>query len=157
MPFHERVQEGSRLKHWPVSIEATYLYTAGVAGEKFFTELKESGKILATECKGCAIEYLPPRVYCERCFADLSDSWHAVAPSGVVEAFTVMRRGLDGKTLEKPEVRAVVRMGKGTGALIHRVLAPPGKVEAGSKVKVVLKPAAKRQGNILDIEGFDLA
>jgi hypothetical protein len=156
MPFHDRIQEASRFKHWPVSIEATYLYTAGVAGERFFNELKKSGKLLATECDACAVEYLPPRIYCEACFADLSKSWHEVKPVGVVEAVTVLRRGLDGKPLDKPEVRALVRMGKGTGGLIHRVLAPPGKVAAGTIVKVRLKPKAKRQANILDIEGFEL-
>lgn len=154
MPFHERIQNAARLRHWPVSIEATYLYTAGVAGEKFFNELRKTGKILATECAGCAVEYLPPRIYCERCFGDLSATWHAVRPEGVVESFTVLRRGLDGAPLDPPEVRALVRMGKGQGALIHRLLVPPDQVEVGMRVKPRLKPAGKRQANILDIEGF---
>jgi len=157
MPFHERNKNAGEFKHWPVSIEATYLYTAGVGGARFFEALQKDGKILATECKGCAIEYLPPRIYCERCFADLSESWHEVAPSGVIAGFTVMRSGLDGKRLEKPEVRALVRLGKGTGALIHRVLADPAKVAVGAKVKAKLKAKGQRKGNILDIEGFELA
>lgn len=157
MPFHDRIQEASRFKHWPVSIEATYLYTAGVAGERFFTELKKTGKLLATECKHCDVEYVPPRIYCEACFADLSKSWHEVKPVGVIEVFTVLRRGLDGKPLKAPEVRALVRLGKGTGGLIHRVLAPPSKVKAGATVKLRLKAKAKREANILDIEGFELA
>ena len=156
MPFHERIQGGTEYKHWPVSIEATYIYTAGVAGEKFFTELKKKGKILATTCGGCDIEYLPPRVYCECCFADISNTWHAVKPEGVIEAFTVLRTDLDGKLLKVPEVRAMVRMGKGTGGLIHRVLAAPDKVANGAKVKARIKPKGKRQANILDIEGFVL-
>ncbi|HEX9709055.1 MAG TPA: Zn-ribbon domain-containing OB-fold protein [Candidatus Thermoplasmatota archaeon] len=110
--------------------------------------------MLATECSACGVEYLPPRVYCERCFADLSGSWHAVKPEGVVESFTVLRRGLDGAVLDPPEVRAVVRMGKGQGALIHRLLIPPGRVRVGAAVKPKLKPRAARKGNILDIEGF---
>ena len=156
MPFHDRQQGAETFKHWPVSIDATYLYTAGVAGARFFGALQKDGKILATECTGCAIEYLPPRIYCERCFADLSKSWHEVAPSGVVAGLTVMRFGLDGKALGSPEVRALVRLGKGTGGLIHRVLADPAKVKMGTRVVLRLKPRAKRQGNLLDIEGFEL-
>jgi uncharacterized OB-fold protein len=154
VPFHERIQNASRLRHWPVTIEATYLYTAGVAGERFFGELKKSGKILATECAGCGVEYLPPRVYCERCFGDIGGSWHAVAPTGVVESFTVLRRALDGSQMDPPEVRAVVRMGRGQGALIHRLLVPPEDAFVGMQVKAKLKPRAKRNGDILDIEGF---
>ena len=154
MPFHDRIQNAARLRHWPVTIEATYLYTSGVAGERFFNELKKTGKLLATECTGCGVEYLPPRIYCERCFADLSKTWHAVKPEGVVESFTVLRRALDGTAMDPPEVRAVVRMGKGQGALIHRLLVPPGEAAVGMRVKLKLKPARKRQANLLDIEGF---
>ncbi len=154
MPFHERIDNAARLKHWPVSIEATYLYTAGVAGERFFGELKRTGKILATECTGCGVEYLPPRIYCERCFSDIGGSWHAVKPDGVVESFTVLRRSLDGEALDPPEVRAVVRMGKGQGAIIHRLLIPPEKVEVGTPVRAKMKPKSRRKGDILDIEGF---
>jgi uncharacterized OB-fold protein len=154
VPVHDRIQNAARLRHWPVTIEATYLYTAGVAGERFFNELKKTGKVLATDCASCGLEYLPPRVYCERCFADLSDTWHAVKPAGVVESFTVLRRALDGSPMEPPEVRAVVRMGKGQGALIHRLLVPPDEAAVGMRVKLKLKPAAKRQANMLDIEGF---
>lgn len=154
MPFHDRIQNAARLRHWPVTIDATYLYTSGLAGERFFTELKKTGKILATECGSCGIEYLPPRVYCERCFADIGDSWHAVSPNGVVESFTVLRRALDGSAMDPPEVRAVVRLGKGQGALIHRLLVPPDRVSVGMEVKAMLKPRAKRNADILDIEGF---
>lgn len=157
MPYNDRKNSAKDFHHWPVAIEATYIYTAGVAGTKFFDALKKQGKILATECKGCGVEYLPPRIYCENCFADLGNSWHEVAPTGTIAGFTVMRFGLDGKKLAKPEVRAMVRLGKGTGAIMHRVLADPAKLKAGAKVKARLKPKGQRKGNILDIEGFELA
>ena len=157
MPYNDRKNAAHDFKHWPVAIEATYIYTAGVAGTKFFDALKKQGKILATECKSCAIEYLPPRIYCENCFADLGASWHDVGTTGTVAGFTVMRFGLDGKKLARPEVRAMVRMGKGTGALMHLVLADPAKVKAGAKVKAKLKAKGGRKGTILDIEGFELA
>jgi uncharacterized OB-fold protein len=156
MPFNDRRNQSKEFKHWPVAIEATYIYTAGVAGTVFFDALKKKGQILATECKHCDREYLPPRVYCELCFADLSDSWHAVDPTGSIAAFTVMRYGLDGKALGKPEVRALVRMGRGTGGIMHRVLAHPAEVQPFAQVKAKLKPKAKRTGTILDIEGFEL-
>jgi uncharacterized OB-fold protein len=156
MPYNDRKNDPKGFRHWDVAIEATYIYTAGVAGTKFFDALKKQGKILATECKGCKVEYLPPRVYCENCFEDLSDSWHDVGLSGTVAASTVMRYGLDGARLAKPEVRAMVRMGSGTAAILHRVLADPARVKPGAKVKAQLKAKAKRRGDILDIEGFKL-
>lgn len=155
MTFHERTQQATRLTTWPVSIDATYIYTAGVAGERFFTALRDDGKILATRCRACDVEYLPPRIFCERCFADVSDTWHEVAPEGTVAAITVVRRDLDGRALPKPEVRALVRLGKGTGGIIHRVLAEPGRVAVGARVRAKLKPRAERKGNILDIAGFE--
>ena len=45
MPFHERSNAAPEFKHWPVSIEATYLYTAGVAGAKFFEALLMGVKV----------------------------------------------------------------------------------------------------------------
>lgn len=156
MTFYERTQSTTGLKHWTTSMDATYLYTAGVAGERFFTALRDDGKLLATACAACSVEYLPPRVFCEHCFADLGQSWHEVKPEGTIEAFTILRRGLDDKPLTKPEVRALVRLGKGTGGLLHKVLAPPEKVAAGARARMKLKPRSQREARITDIEGFEL-
>lgn len=156
MPFYERTTRAQDLKHWSAAMEATYLYTAGLAGERFFTALRDDGKLLATRCDACKVEYLPPRVFCERCFADVQGSWHEVKPEGTIEAFTVLRRDLDDKPLAKPEVRALVRLGQGTGGLMHRVLAAPEKVRVGARVKMRLRPRAQREARITDIEGFEL-
>src|SRR5207247_10607474 len=65
-------------------------YTAGVAGERFFQTLRSRGVLAVTRCAECQVTYLPPRLYCERCFADLSQAWAEVAPGGRVHTYTVV-------------------------------------------------------------------
>jgi len=48
--------------HWHGDMEAQYIYTAGIAGERFFRELKDNGKLVGTRCPKCDITYMPPRM-----------------------------------------------------------------------------------------------
>ena len=52
-----------KLHHLVGDMEADYIYTPGVAGDKFFKALRDEGKFLATHCEPCNHTYLPPRMY----------------------------------------------------------------------------------------------
>src|SRR2546422_9608715 len=95
-----------------------YLYTAGVAGERFFQTLRRKGVFAVTTCAECQVTYLPPRLYCERCFADLSGAWAEVAPSGRVHTYTVVHEDQDGRPLDPPQVVAFVRIDGTSGGRI---------------------------------------
>jgi len=131
-----------------------YLYTSGLAGEKFFTALKEEGKILGAKCRSCGITYVPPRIYCELCFASL-ENYVDVGLRGRVRSFTIARIDKEGNKLEEPEIFAIIAFNENTTGFLHKL----GEVESselkiGMEVEAVLKPKGKREGKITDISYF---
>lgn len=128
-----------------------FRYTVGLAGEKFFRELKDNGRLLASRCPKCNLNYLPPRIFCERCMSKLEE-YVEIESTGVVEAVTVCRWDSEGKDLAQPVCVALVRFPSAHGGLIHKI---NGKLSIGDKVRLVLKEKAKRTGSILDIQTFE--
>jgi uncharacterized OB-fold protein len=132
-----------------------YLYTAGVAGERFFQTLKTRGVFCATTCPQCRITYLPPRLYCEHCFADLSDTWSEVAPQGRVHSYTIVHQGQDGQPLKVPQIIAFVRIDGSDGGLTGRLLHIQSQdVRLEMLVDATLLPPRQRRGRLDDIVGF---
>lgn len=139
---------------WAGDMPVGQLYTVGLAGERFLRELMEHGRFLATRCDGCRYTYLPPRLYCERCFSRL-DRWLEVGPHGVVRTHTVAHLDRKGRKLNRPAILALVQLDGADGLLIHYLRGvKPGQVRAGLRVAPVLRPRSQRQGSILDIQGF---
>ena len=137
-------------------MEADYIYTSGVAGERFFVALRDSGRLLASRCKACKLDYLPPRIFCEDCFAELKD-FVEVPAEGLVAAFTVAHLDRTGAKLEEPQLWAFVTFKGVKGGLVHRLLVPKDAARPGMRVRVKVKPRESRTGTILDIEGFEPA
>lgn len=132
-----------------------FLYTAGVAGKRFFQTVKTKGVFTATTCRQCEITYLPPRVYCEQCFADLSDAWSEVASTGRVHTFAVVHRDQHGQPLDPPQIVAYVRIDGTDGGLIGPVVrASPSQVQLEMPVEAVFRPSRERRGTLDDIVGF---
>jgi len=128
-----------------------FRYTAGLAGERFLREIKDNGRLVATRCSKCDLNYLPPRIYCERCMSKL-DEYVTIENTGTVETFTICREDSDGKDLPQPATVALVRFPSVHGGLVHKV---NGEVSVGDKVRVVFREKSKRTGSILDIEYFE--
>jgi hypothetical protein len=128
-----------------------FRYTAGLAGEKFFREIKENAGLIASRCLKCGLNYLPPRIYCERCLSRLEE-YVPVENVGVVSAFTSCRYDSEGKELHEPVTLALVRFPSAHGGLVHRV---KGSVAVGDKVRIVFREKSSRTGSILDIEHFE--
>lgn len=150
----ERLERVDEAKAWPGEIPITSRYTVGLAGERFFREIKDNARFLGTRCQGCGITYVPPRLYCERCFAKLDD-WVEVKPTGTVHTYTVLHLALDGSPLEEPEILAFIVLDGSDGGLVHRLgEVAPDEVEIGMRVEAVFKPKAERKGSMLDIEYF---
>jgi len=150
----DRISDPREIKHWPGHMETDYVYTLGVAGERFFREIKENGRIMGAKCERCGVVFVPARMYCERCFEKLDD-WVDVGKRGVVHAFTIAYVDMDGCRLKEPVVYAVVKMNGTEGGLVHRL----GEVdleelEIGMAVEAVFKPKAQREGSINDIRYF---
>lgn len=145
------------VNRWLGEIPIQSLYTAGVGGQLFFKALKEKGELVGTRCRPCHQVYLPARHFCERCFAELTDKIR-VKREGIVRSFTFCYVDRDGRRLKQPSGLALVQLEGATTLLLHRLLDvdDPSHLSIGSRVKVVIKPKAKRAGSILDIEGFRL-
>jgi len=127
-----------------------YEYTAGVAGERFLRGLK-AGKILAGYCSNCKEASLPPRIYCVKCFGEITRLIR-VRAIGRVAAMTTTLRAQDGERLEEPANFAYVTFDGVTGGILHRVV---GRARVGSSVKPRFKKRRDRKGSILDLEGFE--
>ncbi len=139
---------------WHGEIPVEFLYTAGVAGERFLGELRDHGRLMGTRCASCGVIYLPPRMYCEQCFSRLTE-WVEVPPRGRIFAFTVVRQDRKGKALGAPIIAAIISFEGVKGGLIHRIEGTaPGDLKPGLIVEAVIKGREARTGSILDIESF---
>ena len=154
MTFLERTTDARKFRHWEGDVEADYIYTSGVAGERFFVALRDEGRVLASRCKACKLDYLPPRMFCEDCFAELTEYVDVLQP-GRVASVTVAHVDRTGAKLSHPQVWAFVAFDGIRGGLLHRLLVAPKQARAGLSVRVRLKPRDGRTGTIADIEGFE--
>jgi len=154
MSLIERITKVDDARVWYDDMPIESVYTVGIAGERFFRAIKDRGAITGTVCPTCDLTYLPPVMYCERCFAEL-DEWVELSTKGTVYTHTVLRLSLEEETLEEPQILALIRMEGVHGGLVHRLgEVNPEEVEFGMAVEAVFSPQNQREGSILDIEYF---
>ena len=154
MAITEKINDTTVPTFWEGAIPVRYVYTYGLAGEKFFRTVKDKGTFLATYCEDCDISFVPPKVYCDSCFKEL-DSYIDVGTIGYVETFTLSFMNMDGSEKQVPELLAMVRIGDTDGGLIHYLKGfEIDEIGIGMPVKAIFKPMAKRTGSIEDIIGF---
>lgn len=144
----KKVEKNIEIRHWKGEIPVYFLYTAGVAGERFFQGLKE-GKLLASRCPQCGKRYIPPRIYCEECLSEI-EGFFEVEPLGTVESFTEVYLTSDEKRLKEPVLLVLTRIEGTDCALLLKGL---GKVKMGDRVKVVFEE--ERKGRMEDIKGVE--
>jgi len=149
----DKVSDPKDVILWEDRIPVRHRYTPGVAGEAFFTALRDRGELLASRCEACGITYCPARLFCERCFAGPLEAGLTVGPQGTLESFSVGYVGVEGEPLEEPVTVGLVRLDGADTVLVHFVV-DAGDLEAGMRVETVLEPKTKRTGSILDIRGF---
>jgi uncharacterized protein len=129
-------------------------YMPGVAGEVFFTALRDRGVLLGSRCESCSYTYVPARLFCERCFAELSADTE-VGPQGTLVSFTIGFVGIEGEPLDETETFGLVRLDGADAVLLHRMLDVGDEpLEIGERVEAVIRNPNGREGSILDIEGF---
>ncbi len=150
----DKITQVSQTKPWHGQIPVYGQYTYGIAGERFFREIKANGRIMGAKCSSCNLTYVPPRIYCERCFSELTE-WLQIPDRGAVHTFTVSHVDLDGNRLDEPLIVAFVEFDGVHGGIVHRLgEVEPDQVYIGMPVEMRLKSKAKRTGSILDISYF---
>ncbi len=154
MALKERLNKNIEAKVWYGELPVESLYTVGIAGEKFFRAIKDKGIFLGTKCHKCEMVYVPPKIYCERCFEKLED-YVEVAQCGSLESFTCVHIGLDGERLEEPVFIGLIRLDGVSTCLVHKLGETTiEELCMGMRVCAVFKPKAKREGSINDILYF---
>jgi uncharacterized OB-fold protein len=134
-------------------IRMPYTWSVGATGSRFLVALRDRAVILGNRCDRCGTVYVPPRKNCGRCFLPIdAESWREVGPQGVVETFTVVRRGHALHPVPAPFAYALIRLDGADVGFLHIVRTGLDRLEAGVRVRAVF--AARPSGNILDIEGF---
>jgi hypothetical protein len=152
--MREKVARPDQVRRWPGDFPVAHRYTPGVAGEAFLTALRDRGAVLGSRCERCAYTYVPARLFCERCFAELAADVE-LGPGGTLVSFTIGFAGVEGDPLDRPLTLGLVRLDGADAVLLHHVLDRGDEpLEIGERVEVVLRPAAERTGSILDILGF---
>jgi uncharacterized OB-fold protein len=129
-----------------------FRYTPGVGNTEFLEALRDRGVFLGSRCDSCAVTYLPARIFCERCLAELSPGVEC-GPGGELVSWTTGHIGVDGEPLEDPVTVGLVRLDGADTVLMHRLLVDASP-QIGQRVEPVLRPRTDRVASILDIEGF---
>jgi uncharacterized OB-fold protein len=127
-----------------------FRYTPGVGGTAFFEALRDRGVLLGSRCSSCEVTYLPTRLFCERCFAELAADTEC-GPGGTLESFTVAHVGIDGEPLAEPVTWATVKLDGADTVMVHRLIDTPAP-EVGLRVRAVVRE--QRTASIQDLEGF---
>lgn len=127
-------------------------YDVGPTNGRFFAALRDHGKIMATRCTHCDHVYLPPRISCHECFAELHD-WVEVSDIGTLVSFTIVREPGMLQPIARPYVVGLVKLDGADTSLVHYLgEVDPEAVKIGMRVRAVL--AEERAGNIWDIRYF---
>ncbi len=150
----DKIRDPRKIHHEIGHMECDYIYTAGIAGERFYLALRDEGKLLATRCEECEITFMPPRIYCDQCFAELT-KYIEVPSTGEIGSYTLTYYDRNGDLLPEPMALAFIKIDKTNGGLIHRVdEIKPSSLKIGTKVQAVFKEKSKRKGALTDITYF---
>jgi len=128
-------------KSFPGKIPLNYVYTTGIAGEKFYTDLTE-GKLSGTFCEACDAVHIPPTAFCEFNMEQLDPQAAArdVEPEGVVVGFTEVHEDRSGHMLETPETILQVVFPDTVGSLFGKFQGDSEDVGIGMSVTLVPSP-----------------
>ncbi len=129
-----------------------YLYTVGIAGEKFFKALKEK-RIIGNKCESCDRTYVPPKIYCEDCFDELGDdSYKDMEAKGTLFSFTEVFYDHRGDQLKTPYYLGLIKIHGSHTTLFHRLV---NLTEPSIGMDLKAQWNEKRVGSIFDLVGFE--
>ncbi|MHC4778299.1 MAG: Zn-ribbon domain-containing OB-fold protein, partial [Planctomycetota bacterium] len=152
MAMTERTQKNVDATFWRGEIPMSYIYTAGRAGDVFYSTIRDEGKFIGARCDKCGVVLCPPQIFCEACFEKIEGKWVDLPGTGVVHTFTVSHETYDEQPKE-PTIVAFIRLDGADGGLFHWIKdVDPCDLGIGMPVEPVFKPKDQRVGSILDIE-----
>ncbi len=148
----------SEFVHVTHTMNLTWRYGAGAHFREFIAALRARAQILGKRCPVCARVYLPPRVVCGNCYAELGE-WVEVKETGTVRAFTVVHTPIIDPTTGQPRplpyAMALIQL-DGADTTLNHYLAENDpatlRVRIGMRVRAVWRE--QRTGMLTDIVHF---
>ena len=156
MTFLEKQTDPTSPMHWRGNMQADYLYTSGVAGDKFFKHLMKNDSFLVSRCLQCKKVFFPPRLFCEDCFCEIPDKeWFEVPPTGTIRLYTVVTIDTYGKKLEEPKIVGIINIDKTDGAILGIIKTNNFEEDLRDvQVEAVFRSKSEREGTLKDILYF---
>jgi hypothetical protein len=129
-------------------------YFAGRLGSKFIIALRDKKKITGVRCETCSITFIPPREYCEHCWAKISENWVDLGNEGELVNYTVVRYNDKHLPKKAPYILGQIKLTGADTPLTHIVTGvDPRDVRLGMKLKAVF--ADRPTNTIMDLDHFE--
>ena len=137
-----------------------YEWSIGLYGSKFFQEIKQNRRFVGIRCNGCGKVYVPPRRVCGPCFQELTELV-TLSDTGVITAFSVVNYPFidpnTGAQRPIPYTYGYIKLDGADNIFSHIINETDlSKIKVGMKVRAIFKDTAEMQGNIQDIQYFDI-
>ena len=146
-----------------------YEWSLGIYGSKFFQEIRENQRFVGIRCTQCGRVRVPPRRVCGSCYLEL-DQLVFLPPTGTIVAFTIVNYPfIDPATgIERPVpyIYGYIQL-DGADNIFSHIIKTKAVIESASKtdsnpikvgmrVRAVFRNVAEMQGNIQDIQYFEM-
>ena len=138
--------------------------SAGLYWSRFFTTIRDEGKLLANRCPKCRRVIFPPRIVCGFCKSRIEDkdgNWIQLSDKGTVTSINITTdREVDraiGKVIGEARPCIYIRLDGGDNWTIITHYSEEmdiKKLHTGMRVQAVWKPREERQARMTDIKYF---
>ena len=129
-------------------IQINYKYTMG-GQSKFFIEIMNNKKLLATKCTKCGKIWMPPRINCSECYEPAD--WIEMKQTGIIEVSTIVWYTTSAFIKAIPYGVGFIKLDGADTALLQGIFSEnlvPSKIKKGQKVRAVF--AKEREGKMTD-------
>lgn len=114
-----------------------------------FVDYLEEGKIMATKCLKCGVQYFPPQMECSKCLSNDME-WFEINPNSMLLTYTLVRYGPAGFEKIAPYVIAIGESVDGSRVLGHLSKdIPIDDIKVGMKLKI---SSVKLEGDRISFE-----
>lgn len=151
MAYNEKIAHTNECTYFEGEVPVSWRYTFGVAGEQFYQAIKEKGQILSAYCPKCKIRFVPPKIYCERCFSALEKPEPIEELVGEIFSYTISYVKIKGERNEEGRPLVFVKFPGCEGGIIIEFNGKKEDIKIGAKVQVKFKPKAQRIGSPNDM------
>jgi uncharacterized OB-fold protein len=154
-PFTGTIEPISEM---PYKLSLNYKHSYGPHYGRMFDELATNQRIIGSRCSACHNVLVPPREYCDVCFAQ-TDLYKDVSDAGKLQAFSIINLEFVGQTRTPPYVYGEVVLDGSATRLIHNIggfdiTKAKEILSIGMQVKAVWRPKDQCKGTLDDIEYF---